>query len=55
MKCNSVWFEPSNNRWVLEFKGEKGETWFRYLDRDIESEMLRAWLNSLINEVKVRV
>lgn len=55
MKVNTCWFEPSNRRFVFEFKGSKGETWFRYFDVNMGTEMAKAWINSLINDVENRL
>lgn len=57
MKVNSVWKEPLNNRYVVEFK-DRGITWFRYLNYDaqgdLDSELFKGWLNSMIEDVRDR-
>jgi hypothetical protein len=55
MKVKSLKYELEKRRYVFEFE-DRGLSWFRFLDRQIiDSETeFKDWINSLINEVKVR-
>ena len=55
MKIKSLEYELDKRRYVFEFE-DRGLSWYRYLDRQIidDGVQFKNWLNSMIDEVKVR-
>jgi hypothetical protein len=55
MKIKSLEYELDKRRYVFEFE-DRGLSWFRFLDKQtIDSNTeFKDWLNSMIDEVKVR-